>query len=103
LWQWQDENSCWQTYDQSVCKQLERAYTSGGTHVELTVAGRKYRVDVKKMEQINVRTKVARSVQRNCTGNIFSMFYIPTLDNFVAICTVSHKNRALLKLRYLQK
>jgi len=68
-WQWQDENGFWQMYDLSTCMQLERAHTSGGTHVEVTLAGRKYRIDVKKLEQINVKTKVARKVQRICNGN----------------------------------
>ena len=44
--------------------QLEQARLSGGTHVELTAAGRKYRIDIKKMEQINTKTRVARKVQR---------------------------------------
>ena len=49
--------------------QLEKAHISGGTHVEFSEAGRKYRVDVKKMEQTNIKSKVARKVQRNCNGN----------------------------------
>jgi len=52
--------------------QLEKARTSGGTHVELSEAGHKYRVDVKKMEQINIKTKVARKVQRTCNGMVIS-------------------------------
>ena len=70
-WQWQDENGCWQMYDRSTCAQLEKACTCGDTHVELTAAGRKYRVDVKRMEQINIKTKVARKVQRIGNGNQF--------------------------------
>lgn len=50
-----------------VCS-WKKARTSGDTHVELTAAGRKYRVDVKKMEQINIKTKIARKVQRICNG-----------------------------------
>jgi len=69
LWQWQDESGSWQTYDHSACAQLEKTHSSGGTHVELTMAGHKYRVDVKKMEQINVKTKSSRKVQRICSGN----------------------------------
>ena len=68
-WHWQDENGCWQMYDRSTCMQLEKARTSGDTHVELTAAGGKYRIDVKKMEQTNTKTKIARKVQRICNGN----------------------------------
>jgi len=70
-WQWQDEDGCWQMYDHQTCVQLEKARTSGDTHVELSAAGRKYRIDVKRMEQINIKTKVARKVQRICNGKSF--------------------------------
>ena len=75
-WQWQDENGCWQMYDRSTCMQLEKAHTSGDTHVELTADGRKYRVDVKRMEQTNVKSKVARKVQRICNGKTVLLCFI---------------------------
>jgi len=71
FWQWQDENESWQMYDNPTCMQLEKARASGDTHVELSAAGHKYRIDVKRMEQINIKTKMARKVQRICNGNQF--------------------------------
>ena len=80
-WQWQDENGCWQTYDHSVCVQLEKALTSGDTHVEVTAACQKYRIDVKRLEQINVKTKVGRNVQRISNGN-WLCSVLPNAVNF---------------------
>ena len=74
-WQWQDDSGCWQVYDRAAYLQLEKAHKSGATHVELTAAGSKYRVDVKKMEQINIKTKVARNVQRISGGKSLNMLY----------------------------
>ena len=67
--------------------QLEKAHTSGGTHVEFVEAGRKYRVDVKKMEQINTKSKVAREVQRICEGtqNLCMFFYFSSIYNIAAL------------------
>jgi len=69
---------------------LEKARTSGGTHVELSEAGHKYRVDVKKMEQINIKTKVARKVQRTCNGMVIS---------YVCLVWFYFTNEALLTSR----
>jgi len=68
--------------------QLEKAHTSGGTHVEFIEAGRKYRVDVKKMEQINTKSKVARKVQRICEGNHLYVLLFQQYNNIGALCHV---------------
>ncbi|KAG9331114.1 hypothetical protein JZ751_020249 [Albula glossodonta] len=64
VWQWEVGEGQWEPYPPSACAQLDSAVHSGLDSVCLTVStGTVYRVDLKKMIQINTVSKFQRKVR----------------------------------------
>uniref|UniRef100_A0A3Q2CG68 Poly [ADP-ribose] polymerase n=1 Tax=Cyprinodon variegatus TaxID=28743 RepID=A0A3Q2CG68_CYPVA len=64
VWQWRGDDGQWEVYPDAACSVLESAVSSGKKTITLTLgAGRKYKVDLEKMIQINPATKYKREIR----------------------------------------
>ncbi|XP_034021275.1 poly [ADP-ribose] polymerase 2 isoform X2 [Thalassophryne amazonica] len=64
VWQWQGDDGQWEPYSPSDCTLLDSAVSSGEASVTLTLgSGMSYKVDLKKMVQINPATKYKRKIR----------------------------------------
>ena len=65
MWEWQDETNKWIPYTDTDTQTIEDAHAAGNTTVTMTIMGRSYKIDLSKMEQVNVSTGVSRNIRRN--------------------------------------
>ncbi|XP_012711257.2 poly [ADP-ribose] polymerase 2 [Fundulus heteroclitus] len=64
VWQWRGDDGQWEPYPDEACTKLDSASSLGRASVTLTLGeGRKYKVDLKKMVQINPATKFKREIR----------------------------------------
>ncbi|XP_040910527.1 poly [ADP-ribose] polymerase 2 [Toxotes jaculatrix] len=64
VWQWEGDQGQWEPYSASVCTLLDSAVSSGKSSITLTLAsGAAYKIDLKKMVQINPVTKYRRKIR----------------------------------------
>lgn len=64
VWQWEGEEGQWELYPPSVCTLLDAAVSSRKASVIITVgSGSTYKVDLKKMAQVNPTTKYKRKIR----------------------------------------
>ncbi|PVD21135.1 hypothetical protein C0Q70_19301 [Pomacea canaliculata] len=64
VWQWEDEKGQWNPYSAAVCLELEKAREDKQESIDFEACGRTYRVDLLKLEQVNISTNVIRKVAR---------------------------------------
>ncbi|XP_061587028.1 poly [ADP-ribose] polymerase 2 [Cololabis saira] len=63
VWQWQGDEGQWEPYSPADCAFLDSAVSSGKTSVTLALgSGTAYKIDLKKMVQINPVTKFKRKI-----------------------------------------
>ncbi|XP_052818983.1 poly [ADP-ribose] polymerase 2-like isoform X2 [Mya arenaria] len=65
VWEWEDEKGNQNPYNPACTLLLETGKQDGSGSVDITAYGRKYRVDINKMEQTNIDTDVCRNISRS--------------------------------------
>ena len=62
-WEWENEKGKWSTYEEQTQNLLHAAKKFSLKQVEFTVQGKKYVVNLTRMEQANKSTRVRRKVR----------------------------------------
>jgi len=71
VWEWEDEKGQKNAYGATTSLALDEAHQNAAGTVDTEAWGRKYSIDVAKMEKTNVHTKVVRKVVRKKDLNVF--------------------------------
>lgn len=75
VWQWEGDDGQWNPYPPAACALLDSATSSGKASVTLSLgSGTAYKVDLKKMLQINPVTKYKRKIQCQPTEGWFFLY-----------------------------
>ena len=69
VWEWEDEGHHWIPYTDTDNQTIEEAHSAGDTVVALTILGRVYNLNLKKMTQENMSTNVVRNIRRVLPNN----------------------------------
>ena len=69
VWEWEDEGHHWIPYTDADNQTIEEAHSAGDTVVALTILGRVYNLNLKKMTQENMSTNVVRNIRRVLPDN----------------------------------
>lgn len=75
VWQWEGDDGQWNPYPPAACALLDLATSSGKSSVTLSLGpGTAYKVDLKKMLQINPVTKYKRKIQCEPAEGLFFVY-----------------------------
>lgn len=79
VWQWEGDDGQWNPYSPAACALLDSATSSGKASVTLPLgSGTAYKVDLKKMVQINPATKYKRKIR--CQPAEEGLFFVNLLS-----------------------
>lgn len=93
VWQWEGDDGKWNPYPPAACALLDAATSSGKASVTLSLgSSTAYKVDLKKMLQINPVTKYKRKIQCQPAEGLFVHPFFCTFGFLLFILNFFRKN-----------